>query len=86
LLAAAAERTSESTKLCAYVLDHIDLSKEAASQASSTFRPSRPQEMLHLRRVKNMLSPLVQVYEYLEEGNDLKEETAAGLELLPRLP
>ncbi|MEV5442492.1 hypothetical protein AB0N23_08120 [Streptomyces sp. NPDC052644] len=86
LLASAAERTSESTKLCAYVLDHVDLSREAASQASSAFSPSRPHEMLHLRRIKNMLSPLAQVYEYLEEGSDLKEETAAWLDLLPRLP
>lgn len=86
LMPSAAERAAGSTKLCAYVLDHVDLSREAASQASSTFSPSRPQEMLHLRRIKNMLSPLAQVYEYLEEGSDLKEETAAWLGLLPRLP
>ncbi|MEU3448688.1 hypothetical protein AB0H29_15905 [Streptomyces thermolilacinus] len=86
LMQSAAERTAESTRLCAYVLGHMDLSREAASQASSTFSPSRPQEMLHLRRIKNMLSPLTQVYEFLEDGTDLKEETAAWLDLLPRLP
>jgi hypothetical protein len=66
-------------------LSHIDLSREEITEVFTSQPLASRENALRLRTVKNMLTPLKQVYELLEE-EETKTEVAAWLALLPRLP
>ncbi|MCQ0023389.1 hypothetical protein M4914_10795 [Streptomyces somaliensis DSM 40738] len=78
-------KLSEAAALCTHVLSHIDLSREEIMEVLDSQPPASRESALRLRTVKNMLTPLMQVHELLED-EETKTEIDAWLALLPRLP
>ncbi|MFD3331056.1 hypothetical protein ACFWV1_00105 [Streptomyces sp. NPDC058700] len=72
--------------LCSYVLENIDMTRAEAASMAEDWR-SRPREqLLHLRRIKNMLAPLATVQHLLGADDPLRQEGEAWLALVPKLP
>ncbi|MFF3320886.1 hypothetical protein [Streptomyces sp. NPDC002889] len=72
--------------LCSEILRNVGVSLEAGARLAEGWKSAPRDQMLQLRRIKNMLTPLLPLRALLE-GDDLAfQETRAWLELVPRLP
>jgi hypothetical protein len=72
--------------LCSEILRHVGVTPEAGARLAEEWKTAPRDQMLQLRRIKNMLTPLLPLRTLLE-GDDLAfQETRAWLELVPRLP
>ncbi|MFE2555563.1 hypothetical protein ACFXGT_05925 [Streptomyces sp. NPDC059352] len=72
--------------LCTYVMENIDMARAEAASMAEDWR-SRPREqLLHLRRIKNMVAPLATVQHLLGVDDPLRQEVEAWLALVPKLP
>ncbi|MFF6870647.1 hypothetical protein ACIPQA_29400 [Streptomyces sp. NPDC090109] len=77
--------------LCSDILRNLGIPLEAAAQAAGEWPKMPPDQMLRLRRIKNMLTPLLVLENLLEreepEGRDLAlRDIRSWLELIPKLP
>ncbi|MEU2240331.1 hypothetical protein ABZ572_13130 [Streptomyces sp. NPDC018338] len=81
-----ADVARDPSALCSNVLRHLGMSHEAAVRLAGDWRAAPREQMLQLRRIKNMLSPLVSVRMLLEGDEPVLLDTRAWLELIPRLP
>lgn len=72
--------------LCSEILRNVGMSPDEGARLAEGWRSASRERMLRLRRIKNMLTPLLPLRALLE-GDDLAlQEARAWLELLPRLP
>jgi hypothetical protein len=72
--------------LCSDVLRHLGLPYEDASRLAGEWRTASREEMLRLRRIKNLLTPLVPIRAHLEGDTPDLREIRTWLALHPRLP
>ncbi|MFI9294232.1 hypothetical protein [Streptomyces gardneri] len=72
--------------LCSDILRHLELSHEAAARMAGEWRTLRREQMLQLRLIKNMLTPLLPMRGLLEGDALVLRDTRAWLKLIPRLP
>ncbi len=77
--------------LCADILRDLGMPLESAARLATGWRTAPREQMLQLRRIKNMLTPLLLLQDLLEGGESRGEDPAlqnvrAWLELLPELP
>ncbi|MEV6249653.1 hypothetical protein AB0M38_26140 [Streptomyces sp. NPDC051742] len=73
--------------LCSDVLGCLGLSHEAAVRLAGEWRSLPREQMLRLRRIKNMLNALMPLRALLEGDDDpALRDVRAWLELVPRLP
>ncbi|MCX4513418.1 hypothetical protein OHA27_24465 [Streptomyces sp. NBC_01619] len=72
--------------LCSEILRNVGVSPEAGARLAEGWRSASRDQMLHLRRIKNMLTPLLPLRALLEGDDRAFRETRAWLELVPRLP
>jgi hypothetical protein len=72
--------------LCTYVETHIDLTRAEAQHLASEFRRTPGSQMLHLRRIKNMLTPLAVIQDLLQEDDPTQRNIMEWLALIPELP
>ncbi|PVC67676.1 hypothetical protein [Streptomyces sp. CS081A] len=72
--------------LRADVLRNLGMPRETAARLADGWRTLPREQMLRLRRIKNMLSALHPVLPLLEDGSPAAADLRAWLELVPRLP
>ncbi|WP_345280181.1 hypothetical protein [Streptomyces gulbargensis] len=72
--------------LCSDVLWHLGLSLETAAWLAEEWRTAPREQMLQLRRIKNMLSALLPIRSFLEGDDPVLRDMRSWLELIPRLP
>ncbi|KOX23752.1 MULTISPECIES: hypothetical protein [unclassified Streptomyces] len=72
--------------LRADVVRNLSMSLETAARLAGEWQALPREQVLRLRRVKNLLSTLRPVLPLLEDGDSSVEELRAWLELAPRLP
>jgi hypothetical protein len=72
--------------LCAYVETHLDLTREDALRLAAEYRRAPGPQMLHLRRIKNMLTPMAVIQDLLHEDDPIQQGISEWLPLLPKLP
>ncbi|MDV5146881.1 hypothetical protein R1T08_22485 [Streptomyces sp. SBC-4] len=72
--------------LCSEILRNLGVSLEAAERLAEDWRSAPRERMLRLRRIKNMLTPLLPLHSLLKEGDPVFQETRAWLKLIPHLP
>ncbi|MDQ1010168.1 hypothetical protein QFZ82_004653 [Streptomyces sp. V4I23] len=73
-------------ELCAHVETHLGMTREEALQLASEWRGAPREQVLHLRRIKNMLTPLAAIHDLLHEEDPIQEDITEWLSLIPRLP
>ncbi|MEU0374681.1 hypothetical protein ABZ070_31615 [Streptomyces sp. NPDC006283] len=72
--------------LCAYVKTHLDLTRADALRLAAEYRRAPGPQMLHLRRIKNMLTPLAVIQDMLQEDDPTQRDITEWLPLIPELP
>ncbi|MFE7585621.1 hypothetical protein ACFU5Y_29100 [Streptomyces gardneri] len=72
--------------LCSEILGNLGISLEATERLAEDWRAGSRERMLRLRRIKNMLTPLLPLHALLKETTPVFEETQAWLKLIPHLP
>ncbi|MFE4307525.1 hypothetical protein ACFQ9H_07130 [Streptomyces sp. NPDC056517] len=72
--------------LCSDILRHLELSHETAARMAGERLILRREQMLQLRLIKNMLTPLLPMRGLLEGDAPVLRDTRAWLKLIPRLP
>lgn len=72
--------------LCAHVEAHLGMTRAEALQAASGWRGAPREQVLDLRRIKNMLTPLAAIQDLLHTDDPIQQDVAAWLTLVPRLP
>ncbi|AVH96587.1 hypothetical protein C5L38_17185 [Streptomyces sp. WAC00288] len=72
--------------LRADVLRNLGMPRETAARLADGWQSLPREQMLRLRRIKNMLSALHPVLPLLEDGTPAAADLRAWLELVPRLP
>ncbi|AIR98139.1 hypothetical protein [Streptomyces glaucescens] len=72
--------------LCESVFREIGQTPEEVRTKAVLWRSLPPQEMLRLRRVKNLLTPLRGVESLIPPGDPLHRELSAWLSVIPDLP
>ncbi|QKW08517.1 hypothetical protein HUT18_21260 [Streptomyces sp. NA04227] len=80
------DATRSPEDLSRYVIDNIETDCATASEMSAHWRELEPSQMLPLRRIKNMLTPLQDIHPYLASHSKLNNELKEWLELIPKLP
>ena len=73
-------------ELCAHVEAHLGMTREEALQLASEWRGAPREQVLHLRRIKNMLTPLAAIQGLLQEEDPIQQDITELLTLIPRLP
>ncbi|NWF27958.1 hypothetical protein HW130_17075 [Streptomyces sp. PKU-EA00015] len=73
-------------ELCADVEAHLGMTREEALQLASEWRGAPREQVLHLRRIKNMLTPLAGIQDLLREEDPIQQDITEWLTLIPRLP
>ncbi|MEW2418119.1 hypothetical protein AB0953_31105 [Streptomyces sp. NPDC046866] len=81
-----ADTTRDFPALCSEILRNVGMSLEAGTRLAGGWKSAPRDQMLQLRRIKNMLTPLVPLCALLEDDNPVFQEVRAWLQLLPRLP
>ncbi|MGO4424381.1 hypothetical protein AB4Z54_38235, partial [Streptomyces sp. MCAF7] len=71
--------------LVLYSVEKIGCERDEVSRKAEGWHRLPVPDMLFLRRIKNILKPLMEVVGYLEEGL-LRDDLSAWLALIPRLP
>ncbi|MDT9691000.1 hypothetical protein Q5762_22135 [Streptomyces sp. P9(2023)] len=72
--------------LCSDVLRDLGGSLEVAARLAGEWRTAPPEQMLQLRRIKNMLTPLLPIRALLEGDDPAMQDIRFWLELVPMLP
>ncbi|MEV6393621.1 hypothetical protein AB0M39_02380 [Streptomyces sp. NPDC051907] len=72
--------------LCAYVVENIDMTRDESGRDSAQWRTASRPQVLQLRRIKNMFTPLTPISEQLSADDPVRQDIEAWLTLLPRLP
>ncbi|MCX4981975.1 hypothetical protein [Streptomyces sp. NBC_00572] len=77
--------------LCSDVLRDVGMPWEEAARLGAGWRTAPREQMLQLRRIKNMLTPLLLLQDLLEDGKPegdgpASRQVRAWLELVPKLP
>ncbi|MET8753941.1 hypothetical protein ABZW32_28150 [Streptomyces sp. NPDC004667] len=72
--------------LCSEILRNVGVSLEAGARLTEGWKSAPRDQMLQLRRIKNMLTPLLPLRALLAGDDSTFQETLAWLELVPRLP
>jgi hypothetical protein len=72
--------------LCAYVETHVDLTRAEAQHLASELRRTPGPQMLHLRRIKNMITPLAVIQDLLQEDDPTQRNIMEWLTLTPKFP
>ncbi|GGT69072.1 hypothetical protein GCM10010272_10090 [Streptomyces lateritius] len=81
-----ADAVRDLSALCSDILRHLGVSYEVAVRLSEEWRAAPREQMLHLRRIKNMLAALLPVRALLDSDDPVIRETLVWLDLVPRLP
>ncbi|MFD3723652.1 hypothetical protein [Streptomyces sp. NPDC058671] len=81
-----ADTVRDLSALCADILRHMEVSYEVAVELSGEWRAAPREQMLHLRRIKNMLTALLPVQTLLDGDDPVMREALVWLDLVPRLP
>ncbi|MGP3922655.1 hypothetical protein [Streptomyces sp. 8N616] len=68
------------------VIQAVGLSREEVFLSAATWQDSGPSEMLTLRRIKNLLTPLKDVEPYVEADEPMKAQLKPWLTLISQLP
>ncbi|MFJ2058720.1 hypothetical protein ACIOMM_22605 [Streptomyces sp. NPDC087908] len=79
------------TALCSDVLRDLGMPLETAARLAAGWRTLPREQMLQLRRIKNLLTPLLLLQPHLKRGepegkNPALQNVRAWLELIPELP
>lgn len=74
------------TALYAYIIGNIGMSPTEAALMATNWRNAPREQMLRLRRAKNMIAPLAAIQGILGEYGPIHPDIAAWLTLIPRLP
>ncbi|MFH8837553.1 hypothetical protein [Streptomyces sp. NPDC017868] len=72
--------------LCTETLRNLGLPREMVARLADGWKTAPRDQMLQLRRIKNMLTPLLSIRALLENDAPVFQETQAWLDLIPRLP
>ncbi|MFB6615787.1 hypothetical protein ACFCV9_16450 [Streptomyces sp. NPDC056367] len=72
--------------LCSEILRNVGVSLDAGARLAEGWKSAPRDQMLQLRRIKNMLTPLLPLRALLEGDDPVFQEALAWLELVPRLP
>ncbi|MEV4329785.1 hypothetical protein AB0K02_04470 [Streptomyces sp. NPDC049597] len=72
--------------LCAHVKAHLGMTRNEALELASEWRGAPREHVLGLRRIKNMLTPLVVIQGLLHAEDPIQQDIAEWLALIPRLP
>ncbi|MGW6876768.1 hypothetical protein ACWGHA_31035 [Streptomyces xanthophaeus] len=72
--------------LCSEILQNVGMPLEAGARLAEGWQSAPRDQMLQLRQIKNMLTPLLPLRTLLEGDDAAFQETRAWLELVPRLP
>ncbi|MFE7093886.1 hypothetical protein [Streptomyces erythrochromogenes] len=72
--------------LCSEILRNVGMSPGAGARLAEEWKSATRDQMLQLRRIKNMLTPLLPLRALLEGEDPDFQEARAWLELVPRLP
>ncbi|WMX46171.1 hypothetical protein RGF97_16820 [Streptomyces roseicoloratus] len=78
--------TRQPSELCNEVLLHIGMSRADVARTADTWTTAPRETILQLRRIKNMLSPLLQIEDLLHRDEKVDQEIHQWLALVPRLP
>ncbi|MFI2368405.1 hypothetical protein [Streptomyces sp. NPDC018833] len=73
-------------ELCAHVEAHLGMTREEARQLASEWGGAPREQVLHLRRIKNMLTPLAAIQDLLQEEDPIQRDITGWLALIPVLP
>ncbi|MEU0717022.1 hypothetical protein ABZ498_07545 [Streptomyces lavendulocolor] len=73
-------------RLCAYVLENIGSPIDEVARAAAKWRSLPREHMLSLRRLKNMLTPLVEIEALLHPDDAVRHEIGPWLALRVELP
>ncbi|MDH2393195.1 hypothetical protein QCN29_31355 [Streptomyces sp. HNM0663] len=72
--------------LCSEILRNVGVPLETGTRLAEGWKSAPREQMLQLRRIKNMLTPLLPLRALMEGDDPAFQETRAWLELVPRLP
>ncbi|MEU7534190.1 hypothetical protein AB0B30_08705 [Streptomyces narbonensis] len=72
--------------LCSEILGNLGVPLEAAERLAEDWRSAPGEQMLRLRRIKNMLTPLLPLQALLKKGGPAFQETRDWMKLIPDLP
>lgn len=72
--------------LCAHVETHLDLTRTDALRLAAEYRRTPGPQMLHLRRIKNMLTPLAVIQDLLRAEDPTQRDIMEWLPVIPELP
>ncbi|MFE5936935.1 hypothetical protein ACFQ69_16250 [Streptomyces sp. NPDC056470] len=74
------------SRLCSDISQSVGMPLEAVTELAEDWRSAPRETLLTLRRIKNMLTPLLPLRTLLAEGDAVCQETRAWLDILPKLP
>ncbi|MFF9913554.1 hypothetical protein [Streptomyces sp. NPDC013457] len=84
--ASATDEARNLSKLCSDVSQSAGMSLEAVTKLAEDWKSAPRETWLALRRIKNMLTPLLPLRSLLTDGDAACQETRAWLDILPKLP
>ncbi|MEU3912129.1 hypothetical protein [Streptomyces sp. NPDC029721] len=84
--ASSADEARDLLALCSDILRNVGVSLEAGARLAEGWKSAPRDQMLQLRRIKNMFTPLLPLRALLTGDESAFQETLAWLELVPRLP
>ncbi|MEU0664683.1 hypothetical protein ABZ508_01180 [Streptomyces lavendulocolor] len=82
----ASDEARQPDRLCEDVLKNIGSSIDEVARLATDWRSLQREEMLYLRRLKNILTPLTEIADLLNPADSIHDEIAPWLALRPRLP
>ncbi|MEV3989799.1 hypothetical protein AB0J57_12935 [Streptomyces sp. NPDC049837] len=82
----ASDEARQPAALCAYVLESIGLPIDEVTRLAGEWRTAPREQALLLRRLKNMLTPLVHIQDLVNPDDAVRHEITPWLALIPKLP
>ncbi|CAM5472179.1 hypothetical protein [Streptomyces narbonensis] len=80
------DATRNLTALCSEILRNLEVSLEVAERLAEDWRSAPGDRILRLRRIKNMLTPLLPLQAVLKKGGPAFQEARDWMRLIPDLP
>ncbi|MGW0703713.1 hypothetical protein ACWD0A_31280 [Streptomyces sp. NPDC002867] len=74
------------TALCSYVIQHLKMGRADVERMAMDWPALEKSQMLHLRRIKNVLTPVREIESLLDVDDPLLQEITAWILLQPKLP
>ncbi|MFG3347655.1 hypothetical protein ACGF1Z_21615 [Streptomyces sp. NPDC048018] len=80
------DATRQPSDLCAAIFPQIGMTPAEVTQSAEAWQTKPREEILQLRRIKNVLSPLLQIKDVLSRDEKVAPDIHEWLALIPQLP